>query len=74
MRKIDDIIIHCAATYPAMDIGAAEIRQWHVRDNGWSDIGYHFVIRRNGVVERAMEVRKVQGGSFTTVSAAPTHF
>lgn len=52
MRKIDDIIIHCAATYPAMDIGAAEIRQWHVRDNGWSDIGYHFVIRRNGTVEQ----------------------
>lgn len=52
MRKIDTIIIHCAATYPNMDIGVKEIRQWHVRDNGWSDIGYHYVIRRNGTVEQ----------------------
>jgi N-acetyl-anhydromuramyl-L-alanine amidase AmpD len=35
-----------------MDIGVAEIRRWHVNDNGWSDVGYHFVIRRNGLVEQ----------------------
>jgi N-acetyl-anhydromuramyl-L-alanine amidase AmpD len=35
-----------------MDIGAEEIRRWHVQDNGWNDIGYHYVIRRNGVVEK----------------------
>ena len=23
------IVIHCAATKPSMDIGAAEIRKWH---------------------------------------------
>lgn len=34
-----------------MDIGAREIRVWHVRDNGWEDIGYHYVIRRNGEIE-----------------------
>lgn len=26
----------------------AEIRRWHVQDNGWSDIGYHFLIDRDG--------------------------
>jgi N-acetyl-anhydromuramyl-L-alanine amidase AmpD len=35
-----------------MDIGAAEIRKWHVDGNGWNDIGYHYVIRRSGEVER----------------------
>lgn len=57
MRSIDKIIIHCSATKPHQDIGADEIRSWHVEDNGWDDIGYHFVIRRNGVVEagRALE-------------------
>lgn len=51
MRDINLIIIHCAATYPRMDIGVKEIRQWHMRDNGWSDIGYHYVIRRDGALE-----------------------
>jgi len=51
MRKIDKVIIHCSATPPSMDIGADEIRTWHVRDNKWSDIGYHDIIKRDGSVE-----------------------
>ena len=45
------IVVHCAATPPSADIGVAEIRRWHVEDRGWSDIGYHYVIRRNGTIE-----------------------
>lgn len=35
-----------------MDIGAREIRSWHIKGNGWSDIGYHYVIRRSGALEK----------------------
>lgn len=56
MREINLIVIHCADTYRTMDIGAEEIRKWHVDDNGWSDIGYHYVIRRNGDVEKGREL------------------
>jgi len=45
------IVIHCAATKASMDIGLTEIRKWHVQDNGWRDVGYHYIIRRNGEVE-----------------------
>jgi len=55
MRNITKIVIHCAYTRPDMDVGAAEIRRWHVdpppKGNGWADIGYHFVIRRDGTLE-----------------------
>ena len=51
MRNIQKIIIHCSYTPPSMDIGAAEVRRWHVEQNGWADIGYHWVITRNGLVE-----------------------
>lgn len=44
------LVVHCAATKPTMDIGLREIRQWH-RERGWLDIGYHYVIRRDGTVE-----------------------
>jgi N-acetyl-anhydromuramyl-L-alanine amidase AmpD len=54
LRKItDSIVIHCAATKPSMDIGYNEIRKWHVNQNGWDDVGYHFIIRRDGRYEKA---------------------
>jgi N-acetylmuramoyl-L-alanine amidase len=55
-EKTDTIVIHCAATKPSMDIGKDEIRKWHVDDNGWEDIVYHFIIRRNGTVEEGRKI------------------
>ena len=46
-KKVKYLVIHCSATPPDMLIGAKEIRDWHVKDNHWEDIGYHFVIRRD---------------------------
>lgn len=51
MRAINEVIVHCSYTKPSMDIGYDEIYSWHVVDNGWLDIGYHYIIRRNGVLE-----------------------
>lgn len=56
MRHIDEIIIHCSYTYPFMDVGVEEIRKWHVEENNWNDIGYHYVIRRSGDVETGRPV------------------
>lgn len=50
MRTINKLIIHCADTPESMDIGVKEIREWHL-ERGWSDVGYHYVIRRDGTVE-----------------------
>lgn len=50
-KATDTLVIHCAATTAKQDIGAREIREWHVLENGWIDGGYHIVIRRNGIVE-----------------------
>lgn len=52
------IVIHCAATPPNMDVGALEIRSWHIRQ-GWADIGYHFVIRRDGAIESGRPLKEV---------------
>ena len=42
------IIIHHAE---ASVCDAATIHQWH-KGNGWSGIGYHFVVRKNGTIQR----------------------
>jgi N-acetyl-anhydromuramyl-L-alanine amidase AmpD len=48
---ITRIVLHCTATRAGQAIDAATIRKWH-KANGWSDIGYHFVIALDGSVER----------------------
>jgi N-acetylmuramoyl-L-alanine amidase len=50
-RSTKYLVVHCSATRPSLDVGVKEIRQWH-KNQGWSDIGYHYVIRRDGKVER----------------------
>jgi N-acetyl-anhydromuramyl-L-alanine amidase AmpD len=50
LQEVRYIVIHCADTPPDMDIGAEEIRMWHLK-RGWLDIGYHWVIRRDGTIE-----------------------
>jgi N-acetylmuramoyl-L-alanine amidase len=58
MREIDTIAIHCSYSKADQDIGVEEIREMHL-DNGWRDIGYHFVIRRDGTVEVGRPVDEV---------------
>jgi N-acetylmuramoyl-L-alanine amidase len=56
MRRLDEIVVHCTATHAGWRGGdttaarVAEVRRWHVQDNGWSDIGYHYLIDRDGTI------------------------
>lgn len=58
-KSTNRLVIHCSATRAIQDVGAKDIRKWHVEGNGWSDIGYHFVIRRSGKVEPGRPVDEV---------------
>lgn len=51
MRKINKIIIHCTATPEGRDVTVTEIDRWH-RQRGFSGIGYHYVIYRDGSVHK----------------------
>ncbi|MDU2064778.1 MAG: peptidoglycan recognition family protein [Sporomusaceae bacterium] len=46
----DLIVIHHVGLVDE-DVSAAKIHEWHLA-NGWSGIGYHYVIRKNGRIER----------------------
>ncbi len=53
MRQINKIIVHCSATKRSQNISAAIIRSWHMtrKPVPFSDIGYHFYIRKGGILE-----------------------
>lgn len=49
MRNIKEIIIHCSATPEGEDFTVEQIRRIHI-ERGFSDIGYHYVIYRDGSI------------------------
>ena len=65
MRQLKRVILHCAATpdyskgHDRFDLlGASDIDRWH-RDRGFKMIGYHYVIRRTGVLEKGRPIAKI---------------
>lgn len=57
-RTINEIIIHCSATAEGKDYTTSQIKQWHLA-RGFSDIGYHWVIYRDGSIHQGRDESKV---------------
>jgi len=51
MRAINEAILHYSATPEGKPFDVKDIRDWHVNGNGWSDVGYHYVIKLDGTVQ-----------------------
>ena len=48
-RNIKEIIVHCSATPEGKDFTVSDIKRWHLQ-RGFSDIGYHWVVYRDGTI------------------------
>jgi len=51
LSRVDYLVVHCSATPPRLNWSAKDIDRVH-RQQGWLSIGYHYVIRRDGTVEK----------------------
>lgn len=60
MKTITHVVLHYSATYEDQNLTVKDIDRMH-KARGWSGVGYHYVIRRDGTVE--------QGRAETTVGA-----
>lgn len=56
-RDITEVVVHWTGTYNNQDIGSEEVHGWH-KQRGWSGIGYHFIIRRDGRLQRGRPLNK----------------
>lgn len=54
-RSITEIIVHCSATPDSKDYTVKDIKRWHLQ-RGFSDIGYHYVIYRDGKILSGRDV------------------
>lgn len=50
MRKIEYIVLHCSANKAGSRITAKDIRRDHIKNRGFRDIGYHYVIHEDGEI------------------------
>ena len=66
----DHIVIHHVGL-PSGDYSAEKIHKYHQEHNGWAGIGYQYVIRRDGTIERGRPLAAVgaqaQGENLHTV-------
>ena len=58
MRKIWHINVHCSASDHKHHDNVESIRKWHVEERGWSDIGYHFIITKNGDIHECRPISR----------------
>ena len=63
-REITEVIVHATDTYTNANIGCEELHTYH-NEQGFDGIQYHFVIRRDGRLQRGIPLDKVSEASNT---------
>lgn len=58
MRVINHIVVHATATKEHQEFDAKDIDRWH-KERGWSGIGYHYVVKLDGTIEKGRPVAKI---------------
>ena len=56
MSNITHIVLHYSATFEDQNLTVKDIDAMH-KKRGWKGVGYHYVIRRDGVVEKGRPER-----------------
>ena len=64
-REITEVVIHATETYTNKDIGSVEINNLQI-ELGHEGIGYHYVIRRDGRLQRGRPVNRI--GDHATIN------
>lgn len=56
-RFVDRVFVHCSASDHASHDNVATMDRWH-RERGWSGVGYHLFIRKDGTLENGRSLEK----------------
>lgn len=57
-RVINTVFLHCSASDNPSHDKVSVMRRWHL-NRGFTDVGYHFYIRKDGTIERGRPLAKV---------------
>lgn len=57
-RVVDTIFLHCSASDVESHDDISVMKRWHMVDNGWSRVGYHFFINKNGDIQEGCPIEQ----------------
>ena len=60
MREIKYIVLHCTAT--SKDATVENIKKYWKERLGWKNVGYHFIIKPNGKIEKLAGINTITNG------------
>ena len=55
-RTVDKVFIHASDSDWKHHDDISVIRKWHVDENGWGDVGYHYFIKKNGTIQKGRDL------------------
>ena len=58
-RHVDRVFLHCSASDDPDHDDIETIRDWHVGERGWSDVGYHYFIRSDGTLQEGRPLERI---------------
>lgn len=59
IRDVSKVFIHCSASDRHEHDDISVIRDWHVGGHGWSDVGYHYFITKDGSIQSGRPLERV---------------
>ncbi len=57
-RDVDRVFIHCSASDHPHHDDVSVMRDWHVNGRKWSDVGYHYFIKKDGTLQDGRPLEK----------------
>lgn len=55
MSRIKYLVIHCTDTPSGREVLKSDIEKWHIKERGWSRVGYSDMIHLNGELENLID-------------------
>ncbi|WEM43059.1 peptidoglycan-binding domain-containing protein [Photobacterium sp. DA100] len=57
-RSIEVVFLHCSASDSPAHDNVETMRKWHLARK-WNDVGYHYFIRKDGLIENGRDIEKI---------------
>lgn len=74
MKELKYLILHNAATPGTREVTKADIEQWHLKERGWSRVGYSKLFQRSGNVIDFYEIDSDQWVEANEITNGATGF